>query len=186
VRLLVGEGEPGAPVRDRGHGLLAKLVDDAGSALPLAAALPYEPEPQQLRASDADREVAVERLRAAALDGRLDADELESRLADAFSARWSSELAALTTDITPPPEPLTFIRPGRHVNTLAVVSLVSGLLWVVWLGSLTAIVTGHVALHQISRSAGTQRGRGMATVGLALGYLWLAPLLMLLLFNGLP
>ena len=149
-------------------------------------ALPYEPEPSQLRASDADREVAVERLQAAALEGRLDADELESRLADAYAARWCSELAALTTDITPPPEPLAFIRPGGQVNRLAVVALVSGLLWVVWLGSLTAIVTGHMALHQIRRSAGTQTGRGMAIVGLALGYLWFAPLLFLLFFADLP
>jgi Domain of unknown function (DUF1707)/Domain of unknown function (DUF4190) len=159
-----------------------QLLSTWCSALPLATALPYEPEHSPLRASDADREVAVERLRTAALEGRLDPDELESRLADAYSARWCSELAALTTDITPPPEPLTFIRPGGHVNPLAVVALISGLLWVVWLGSLTAIVTGHVALHQISHSAGTQTGRGMAIVGLGLGYLSLAPLLFLLLF----
>jgi hypothetical protein len=149
----------------------------------LAAALPYEPEQPPLRASDADREVAVERLREAALEGRIDSDELESRLADAYSARWRSELAALTTDITPPPEPLTFIRPPGQVNTLAVVSLISGLVWAVWLGSLAAIITGHVALHQISRSAGTQTGRGLAIVGLALGYLSLAPLLMYLFFG---
>jgi hypothetical protein len=148
----------------------------------LATALPYEPEPSQLRASDADREVAVERLRAAALEGRLDDDELENRLADAYSARWCSELAELTNDITPPADPLAFIRPGQ-VNGLAVISLISGLLWVLWLGSLTAIVSGHVALHQISRSAGTQKGRGMAVAGLALGYLSLAPLVMLLAFG---
>jgi hypothetical protein len=148
--------------------------------------LPYEPEQPQLRASDADREVAVERLRAAAMDGRIDADELESRLADAYAARWCSELTALTTDITPPPDPLTFIRPGAQVNGLAVVSLISGFLWVVWLGSLTAIVSGHVALHQIRRSAGTQSGRGMAIAGLALGYLSLAPLIFLLIFADLP
>jgi DUF1707 SHOCT-like domain/Domain of unknown function (DUF4190) len=148
----------------------------------LAAALPYEPEQSPLRASDADREVAVERLRAAALEGRLDSDELEHRLAEAYSARWCSELTALTTDITPPPEPLTFIRPGQ-VNGLAVVALISGLLWFVWLGSLTAIISGHIALQQIKHSAGTQTGRSMAIVGLALGYLSFAPLLFLLFFG---
>jgi hypothetical protein len=148
-----------------------------------AVGLPDQP---SLRASDADREVAVERLRTAAVDGRLDSDELESRLAEAYSASWCSELAALTDDITPPPEPLVFLRPGGQVNTLAVVSLVSGLLWVVWLGSLAAIVSGHIALHQISRSAGTQTGRGMAVVGLGLGYLSLAPLIFLLTFANWP
>jgi hypothetical protein len=143
------------------------------------------PDQPSLRASDADRESAVERLRTAALDGRIDAEELESRLADAYAARWCSELAVLTDDITPPPEPLVFVRPGGQLNTLAVVSLVSALLWVVWLGSLAAIVSGHVALHQISRSAGTQTGRGMAIIGLGLGYLSLAPLAMLLLYGNL-
>jgi hypothetical protein len=146
-------------------------------------ALPYHPEKSSLRASDADREVAVERLRAAALEGRLDADELESRIADAYSARWCSELTELTTDITPPTDPLAFMRPGR-INGLAVVSLIAGLLWVLWLGSLTAIVSGHIALHQISRSAGVQKGRGMAIAGLALGYLSLAPRAMLIAFGA--
>jgi hypothetical protein len=149
----------------------------------LAPALPYEPEPQQLRASDADREVAVERLRAAALEGRLEADELEHRLASAYSARWCSELTALTEDITPPPEPLTFIRPGGQLNTLAIVSLASGLLWLGWLGSITAVITGHIAMHQIGRSAGTQSGRGFALAGVCLGYFAIAALVFLISFG---
>jgi hypothetical protein len=40
-----------------------------------------------LRASDADREAVAERLRQAAIEGRLDADELEQRLHVAFRAR---------------------------------------------------------------------------------------------------
>ena len=70
----------------------------------------YEPD---LRASDADREAAVERLRAAALEGRLDADELEERLAQAYAARWCSELSRLTTDVT---APVVFVRAERRVN----------------------------------------------------------------------
>jgi hypothetical protein len=141
--------------------------------------LPGEPD---LRASDADREAAVERLRTAALEGRLDADELESRLALAYGARTCSELVSLTADITPPPDPLVFIRPGARVNTLSIVSLVAGLLWFAWLGSFVAIVSGHIALHQISRSAGTESGRPAALVGLCLGYCGLAALLFVLLF----
>jgi uncharacterized protein DUF1707/uncharacterized protein DUF4190 len=134
----------------------------------------------QTRASDADREAAVERLRTAALEGRLDSDELEERLASAYGARWCAELTALTADVTPPPDPLRFIRPAGRVNSLAIVSLVAGLLWFGWIGSLAAIVTGHVSLVQISRSAGTQTGRAAALVGLMFGYFGLATLVFIL------
>jgi DUF1707 SHOCT-like domain/Domain of unknown function (DUF4190) len=145
-------------------------------------ALPYEPAHPGLRASDADREVAAERLRTAALEGRLDADELESRLAAAYGARWCSELATLTADVTPPPEPLMFVRPARRVNVLAVLSLVLALLWMGWFGSLAAVVTGHAALRQISRSGGTELGRTAAVAGLCLGYFALAVLLFVIVF----
>ena len=134
----------------------------------------------QTRASDADREAAVERLRTAALEGRLDSDELEERLGAAYAARLCSELTALTADVTPPPDPLVFIRPAGRVNSLALVSLVAGLLWFGWLGSLAAIVTGHVSLVQISRSAGTQTGRAAALVGLMFGYFGLAALVFII------
>jgi DUF1707 SHOCT-like domain/Domain of unknown function (DUF4190) len=131
-----------------------------------------------VRASDADRDAAVELLRAAALDGRLDADELEERLGAAYAARHTAELAALTEDVTP--EPVVFVRPAGRVNVLAIVSLVSSLLWMGWLGSIAAIVTGHVALHQISRSAGTETGRTAALIGLLFGYFGLAALVFVL------
>ena len=83
----------------------------------------HEPD---LRASDADREAAVERLRTAALDGRLDSDELEERLAEAYAASWCSELARLTSDVTPP---IVFVRPNRQVNPLAIGSLVAAVFW---------------------------------------------------------
>jgi hypothetical protein len=145
----------------------------------LATAVPYEPD---IRASDADRETAVERLRAAALEGRLDADELEERLSQAYAARWCSELTRLTADVTLPPEPVTFVRPERHVNGLAIASLVAAIVWFGWLGSLAAVVMGHVALSQIARSGGTQTGRAAALVGTALGYFGLTTLLAIILF----
>jgi hypothetical protein len=125
----------------------------------------------------------VERLRVAALEGRIDSDELESRLAAAYGARTCAELTRLTADVTPPAEPLAFVRPGSRVNPLATVSVVAGLLWLGWLGSIVAIVAGHLALHQIGRSAGTQSGRGAAVAGLCLGYFGLATLLFILSFG---
>jgi uncharacterized protein DUF1707/uncharacterized protein DUF4190 len=140
----------------------------------------YEPD---LRASDADRETAVERLRAAALDGRIDADELEERLSQAYAARWCSELSRLTADVTAPPEPLEFVRAQPRVNALAIASLVCGFIWFGWLGSLAAVVMGHMALSQIARSRGAQTGRPVALIGTALGYFGLTTLLFILLFT---
>ena len=137
----------------------------------------HEPD---LRASDADREAAVERLRAAAIEGRLDSDELEERLSQAYSARWCSELARLTADVTPP---LVFVRPQRRVNPLAIASLIAAIVWFGWLGSVAAVVMGHVALSQIARSGGTQTGRPAALIGTALGYFGLTTLLAIILFT---
>ncbi|MDN3022605.1 DUF1707 domain-containing protein [Streptomyces sp. S.PB5] len=56
-----------------------------------------------LRASHEDRDRVVEVLRVAAGDGRLDAEELDSRLESALSARTLGELAELTADLPVPP-----------------------------------------------------------------------------------
>jgi uncharacterized protein DUF4190/uncharacterized protein DUF1707 len=131
-----------------------------------------------LRASDAEREAAAERLRTAALEGRLDSDELEQRLASAYGARWTSELARLTADVTPPPvRAPVFVRPAVRANGFAIASLVVACLWMFGFGSALAVVFGHIGLNQIKRSAGTETGRGIAIAGLALGYLGLLPLL---------
>lgn len=53
----------------------------------------------ELRASDEDRERAVEILRVAAGDGRLTPTELDDRLETALTARTSGELAAVTADL---------------------------------------------------------------------------------------
>jgi hypothetical protein len=71
------------------------------------------PEPQlpELRASDADREHAVEVLRGAASDGQLTVEELEERLTSAYGAVTRKDLERLTADVSPvaasPPRGLT-------------------------------------------------------------------------------
>ena len=52
-----------------------------------------------MRASHADRDRVVDALRVAAGDGRLSAEELDTRLESAFSARTIGELAELTADL---------------------------------------------------------------------------------------
>lgn len=135
----------------------------------------FSPMTPDLRASDADREATAERLRVAAHEGRLDTDELEARLSAAYAARWSSELERLTLDVTPPRHRPAFVKPAR-TNGLAIASPILGLFWFGWLGSVLAIVLGHIALSQIDRSQGTQSGRGLAIAGLALGYCGMAML----------
>jgi uncharacterized protein DUF1707 len=67
-----------------------------------------------LRASDADREAVAERLRHAAVEGRLDADELEQRLHTAFRARTYGDLDRLLADLPAPP--VRRQRPRREVS----------------------------------------------------------------------
>ncbi len=67
--------------------------------------------------------------------------------------------------------------PVRQTNSLAVVSLVAGILgWTLlpFLGSVVAIICGHMARGEIRRSQGMQEGDGMAIAGLVMGYLVVA------------
>jgi len=57
---------------------------------------------ERLRASDADRERAVAFLHDAATEGRLSADELDERVARAFSATTYGELDTLVEDLPVP------------------------------------------------------------------------------------
>ena len=59
----------------------------------------------QLRASDADRQAVVERLREAHAEGRLDLAEFDERAGSAYAARTYAELAGLTADL--PVQPVT-------------------------------------------------------------------------------
>ena len=144
-------------------------------------AVQSEPPQPALRASDADREATAERLRRAAMEGRLDSDELEARMEAAYGARWCHQLETLTLDVTPAPPSApvvrpTFVKPAKRTNGFAIASVVSAVFWMWWLGSLAAVIMGHVALRQINRSGGSQTGRGVAITGLALGYLGLLTL----------
>ena len=137
-----------------------------------------------LRASDVDREQAVERLRTAAMEGRLDSEELEQRIQTAYASKFCSELSGLTADVTPAavpaaaPAPIpvrpTFVATSPSTNGFAIASLVCAVAWFMWLGSALAVVFGHVALRQIKANGGAQRGRGIAIAGLVIGYLGLA------------
>jgi hypothetical protein len=78
--------------------------------------------------------------------------------------QWMPAGNWMTATNTGPPDPGT--------NGLSIASLILGIVWLSGLGSLGAVIFGHVAHSQIKRTG--QRGRGLATAGLLLGYLGLA------------
>jgi hypothetical protein len=83
----------------------------------------------------------------------------------------------------PPPYPpmQPYLMPIRRTNELAIASLILGIVWLCWVGSVLAVVFGHIAINQIKASQGMQEGRGMAIAGLVLGYLGLGFLLLTML-----
>jgi hypothetical protein len=60
--------------------------------------------------------------------------------------------------------------PAETTNALAVVSLVLGIFWLFWVGSILAVIFGYVGKGQVDRSGGTQSGRGLAIAGITLGW----------------
>jgi hypothetical protein len=72
----------------------------------------------ELRASHNDRDAVVEQLRDAAAEGRLDFEELDTRLEQALTAKTHAELAVLTADLpqqaAPGGQPSLVLKGGMH------------------------------------------------------------------------
>jgi Domain of unknown function (DUF4190) len=51
---------------------------------------------------------------------------------------------------------------------MAIASMVLGILWLYWIGSVLALIFGYIALKQIRER--NQSGRGMAIAGVVLGW----------------
>jgi Flp pilus assembly protein TadB len=103
-----------------------------------------------LRASDADREAIAAQLHKAAVEGRLDADELEERLHLALRARTYGDLRRLVVDLPAQPTrweprrrssmaPLAFALALRVAVAVAVVAVAivvivaTAMWWLAWL-----------------------------------------------------
>ena len=74
--------------------------------------------PGQLRASHADREQAIEQLKAAFVDGRLTKDEFDLRVGQTLASRTYADLTAVTSDLQARPAaagqpPLGRLLPGH-------------------------------------------------------------------------
>jgi hypothetical protein len=82
----------------------------------------------------------------------------------------------------PAPGPRT-VAYAPSPNGFAIASMILGILWIYWIGAILALVFGYRARREIDASGGQQTGRGMATAGIVLGWVWiglLVPLLILI------
>ncbi len=74
------------------------------------------------------------------------------------------------TEMSSTPE----IQPATRTSTMAVVSLIAGIVGLTLLpliGSIAAVVTGYMARKEIRASAGAITGDGMAMAGLIMGWI---------------
>nr|WP_320784715.1 DUF1707 and DUF4190 domain-containing protein [Streptomyces sp. CRN 30] len=146
-------------------------------------------------ASHADRERAVDVLRAGYGEGRMEQPEFEKRVARAYGARTVGELAVLVADLPQgpvpllpqgpvplvraapagaPPVPATFLPAPPPTNGKAVGAMVCGVLTVVTAGlsGIPAVILGHSARAEMRRTG--ERGEGMAMTGVVLGWMSVA------------
>ena len=128
-----------------------------------------------MRAASADRERAVDVLKAGFAEGRLTQDEYNDRMGRAYAARTYGELTALTSDLPagamPVAWPVPMYQPPASTNSLARASLVLGVaeFFTMGLTAIPAIICGHMAKREMRQTG--QRGDGLATSGLVLGYM---------------
>lgn len=93
----------------------------------------------RLRAGDSDRERVADQLRKAHAEGRLDADELDERIARCLQARTFGELQRLTADLRQPERrDSVSLAPWRSRSRLRYVLAALLVLW-----TLGAVTHGH-------------------------------------------
>jgi hypothetical protein len=137
--------------------------------------------PPGMLAAAADRERAVDVLKAAFGEGRITKDEFDHRVSQVAQARTYADLGVVIADLPAGPlggvshypgglpAPTPYYPPVRQTtNGLAVGSLVCALLGI----SLPAVIMGHVARNQIRER--NEGGDGLAIAGLVIGWLGIA------------
>ena len=150
-------------------------VPPAGYPIPSAGYQVQARVNASMRAASADRERAVDVLKAGFAEGRLTQDEYNERMGLAYAARTYGELTALTADLpagaVPTVWPVTVYQPPATTNSLARASLVLGVaeFFTMGLTAIPAIICGHMAKREMRQTG--QRGDGLATSGLVLGYM---------------
>jgi hypothetical protein len=73
---------------------------------------------------------------------------------------------------------------AAKTNGFAIASLVLGILWLWWLGSVLALIFGYVGKSQIDQSGGMQTGRGLAIAGIVLGWIGVATVIVIIIVGA--
>jgi hypothetical protein len=183
-------GYTGYPVPQAGYGVppagypippAGYQVPQAGYPVPPgyhAAQAGYQTQMNpSMRAAAADRERTVDVLKAGFTEGRLTQEEYNDRMGRAYAARTYAELLRLTADLPTGAMPVAWPVPvyqppvATSTNSLARASLILGVaeFFSMGLTAVPAVICGHVAKREMKLSG--QRGEGLATAGLVLGYM---------------
>lgn len=113
-----------------------------------------EPDPDAIRAGDADRQSTVDRLRQAFAEGRLELSELDERVTRAHVATTIGELRELAADL-PAIRPAAIRRPafvrrpalpawlGRPPHSMLAIAVVNAVVWFVASLARGASLDGH-------------------------------------------
>jgi hypothetical protein len=150
--------------------------------------------PPQSLAANADRDRAIDVLKAGFAEGRLTKAEHDDRVGRVYAARTYGELGSLIADLPAGPlggqvgypgVPYPVATAQPRVNGLAVAALAFGIAEFFTMGAaaIPALVLGHAARRSIRRTG--ERGDGMALAGIILGWAGLAlvAFLVVLLFT---
>ena len=167
TRVMRGSGPPGQPAWAPGY-------------------LPPGPIPPPfgppVRATDRDRDAAIDVLQESYATGRLTADEHAARVGQAMAARTYADLDRLTADLPRRPIYPDAPRPPlpRRTNGYAMAALACGAAQPLtfMLTTIPAIIFGHVARRQIRETG--EDGSLMATWGLALGWAGVAAIVLVI------
>lgn len=86
--------------------------------------------------------------------------------------------------VPPPPafagNPMLPPQLARQTSGMAIASLVLGILWIYWLGSILALVFGYLAKREIQRSEKPLDGNGIATAGIVLGWVGIGTMVLMI------
>ena len=89
------------------------------------------------------------------------------------TSQFCAECGAATAAVAPQPvQQAPVPLQAKPTNGLAIASLVLGILWLYWIGSILALIFGYKAMRQIDESDGQQEG--LAKAGVILGWIGVA------------